>query len=203
MTESDPAATEQDAFAADIQDLRACLVELREAFDERDYAPILGAILATIGKLEALPALRDAPEEYERRRTRALDEARRVFNAEIAQARSAILADAEEIRSIIGQLRDKKVSMRRGPQGWFDLVCRRSATRKGGLFDLGGFADVAVDLVADDTICHLVQVLGESSVQLLELGPKNLVDERAGNPEHYGRDPLSVEPVRLQSIAAA
>jgi hypothetical protein len=95
------------------------------------------------------------------------------------------------------------VSMRCGPQVCLDLVGRRSATRKGRLFDLGGFADVAVDLVADDAISHLVQILGESSVQLLELGPKDLVDERAGNFEHYGRDPLSVEPVRLQSVAAA
>ena len=108
MTESDPAPTSFDALAADIQDLKSCLLELREVFDDRDYAPTLGAMAAVLQSLEALPALRDTPEDYERRRARSLDEARRTFNAEIAQARSAIRADAEEIHAIIGQLRDRR-----------------------------------------------------------------------------------------------
>lgn len=68
---------------------------------------------------------------------------------------------------------------------------------------LGRFACVAVDLLADDAGCDVVEVEHEGGVELLQLGPQNLIDEALGNPDHHRGHSLAVQPIGPQPIAAA
>lgn len=53
--------------------------------------------------------------------------------------------------------------------------------------DFSGFAGVAVDFVSNDAGGHLVEVVHQRGVQLLELRPQHLIDEALRDPQHDGR----------------
>jgi hypothetical protein len=60
-----------------------------------------------------------------------------------------------------------------------------------------------VDRVADDSFGCLAQILLERPIEILEFGPKGLLDKGSGYSEHQSCVALAVAPIRFQAVSSA
>jgi len=107
-TPNDPAVMAFEALRAEIAAVRATLAAWPERFEERDYAPTLAAIAKSLERMEAHPALKATPEDYERRRSRALDDAAQAYRSDLNVIRAELQGSAAELRRLVGQVRTKE-----------------------------------------------------------------------------------------------
>jgi len=146
-TPSDPAVVAFEALRAEIAAVRATLATWPDRLEERDYAPTLAAIAKTLEVMAAHPALKATPEDYERRRSRALDDAAQAYRSELNVIRAELQGKRRRSAKPRGtgtnqgspaDVRDRRRDHRRDPWGDGMQCSLRLCGAAGTAYGVGG-----------------------------------------------------------------